>query len=128
VRGCRIDVKTVCLKTGEVHRLGGATRHDQELFRRETLLYLLTNVVAYAWVVLIWNIDLTFDEVEPCPNNITTPLTFFIYTCSTFTFFAYPSEIRKAIYATKAIKSLKMENTLIDQKRKVFPTEMLCVT
>ena len=24
--------------------------------------------------------------------------------------------IRKAIYATKAIKSLKMENTLIDQK------------
>ena len=66
MRGCRIDVKTVCLKTGEVHRLGGATRHDQELFRRETPLYLLTNVVAYAWVVLIWNIDLTFDEVEPC--------------------------------------------------------------
>lgn len=69
MRGCRIDVKTVCLKTGEVHRLGRATRHDQKLFRRETLLYLLTNVVAYAWVVLIWNIDLTFDEVEPCPKR-----------------------------------------------------------
>ena len=56
------------------------------------------------------------NQSTPCPNNISTPLTFFIYTCSAFTFFAYPSEIRKAIYATKAIKSLKMENTLIDQK------------
>jgi transposase-like protein len=68
------------------------------------------------------------NQSTPCPNNISTPLSFFIYTCSAFTFFAYPSEICKAIYATKAIKSLKMENTLIDQKRKVFPTEMLCVT
>ena len=59
----------------------------------------------------------------PCPNNISIPLIFFIYTCSAFTFFAYPSEIRKAIYTTNAIESLNSVIRQAIKKRKVFPTD-----
>ncbi|MHB0992334.1 MAG: transposase [Burkholderiales bacterium] len=47
----------------------------------------------------------------------------FIATGQSFTFYAYPDDIRKAIYTTNAIESLNSVICHAIKKRKVFPTD-----